>query len=590
MENTVIWSLLFVVTIHGVWSEIKLDQSSSEVKRPGETVKMSCIISGFDMTDYYIHWIRQRPGNALEWIGQMNAGSNSASYGSSFQSRFTMTEDVPSSTQYLEVKSLTAEDSAVYFCARDNSGFDYWGKGTTVTVTSATPNAPTVFPLMQCGSGTGNTVTLGCLATGFTPSSLTYSWSIVNGAALTDFIQYPPVLKDNLYTGISQVQVSKQDWDAMKSFRCDVTHAAGNQHVIIGPKKPNEDLYQLPTLKVMTCSDEGTETTFSCFAKDFSPKDFEFKWLKNQAEITTGITNIKTPFDGKKTENGTLYSAASFLTVPSSEADTNTFTCEFMGKGEQGPTYVNSSAPKEHCNGQGDSGCVEADVEVTIIEPTMEDFVLNRKGNVKCQVKINKPSVQKIFWETHDGKDIPDAVPVKPPANQKGVYVALLPITFEEWRQGEKFICTVEHEDWIEPLKEIYKRTIGGPLQRPSVFMLPPLEHIKTETVTLTCYVKDFFPREVYVSWLVDDEEANSKYKFHTTTPVEIDGSYSVYGQLTLTFEQWKNDDTVFSCAVHHESVVNTTRAIVRSIGHRTFEKTNMVNLNVNIPETCKAQ
>uniref|UniRef100_A0A8D0D2Q6 Ig-like domain-containing protein n=1 Tax=Sander lucioperca TaxID=283035 RepID=A0A8D0D2Q6_SANLU len=118
MENTVIWSLLFVVTIHGVWSEIKHDQSPSEVKRPGETVKMSCIISGYSMTSYYIHWIRQRPGEALEWIGRMNAGSNSASYGSSFQSRFIMTEDVPSSTQYLEVQSLTAADSAVYFCTR----------------------------------------------------------------------------------------------------------------------------------------------------------------------------------------------------------------------------------------------------------------------------------------------------------------------------------------------------------------------------------------------------------------------------------------------------------------------------------------
>ncbi|KAL7379018.1 hypothetical protein ABVT39_022083 [Epinephelus coioides] len=93
----------YTMTSNGVWSEIKLDQSSSEVKRPGETVKMSCIISGFDMTEYFIHWIRQRPGNALEWIGWMDTGSNSASYGSSFQSRFIMTEDVPSSTQYLEV-------------------------------------------------------------------------------------------------------------------------------------------------------------------------------------------------------------------------------------------------------------------------------------------------------------------------------------------------------------------------------------------------------------------------------------------------------------------------------------------------------
>nr|AAX78208.1 immunoglobulin mu heavy chain [Epinephelus coioides] len=567
-----------------------LTESEPVIKRPGESHRLTCTASGLDFDYYWMSWVRQAPGKGLEWVANIRHDSREIYYSQSVKGRFTISRDNNVDQVYLQMNSLKTEDSAVYYCVRQSDGswaFDYWGKGTMVTVSSATANAPTVFPLMQCGSGTGNTVTLGCLATGFTPSSLTYSWSIVNGAALTDFIQYPPVLKDNLYTGISQVKVSKQDWDALKSFRCDVRHTAGDQHVII--TKPKE-IYQLPTLKVMTCSDEGTETTLSCFAKDFSPKDFEFKWLKNQAEITTGITNIKTPFDEKKTENGTLYSAASFLTVPSSEwTETNTYTCEFTGKGEKGPTYVNSSATK-HCADVIGPVCVEADVEVTIIEPTMEDFVLNGKGDVKCQVKINKPSVHKIFWETHDGKDIPDAVPVKPPAGHKGTYVALLPITFEEWRQGEKFICIVEHEDWIEPRKEIYKRTTGGPPQRPSVFMLPPLEHIKTETVTLTCYVKDFFPREVYVSWLVDDEEADSKYKFHTTTPVENDGSYSAYGQLTLTLQQWKNDDTVFSCAVHHESVVNTTRAIVRSIGHRTFEKTNMVNLNMNIPETCKAQ
>ncbi|KAI5086898.1 Ig heavy chain V region 914, partial [Silurus meridionalis] len=75
-------------------------------------------ISGYSMTSKYLHWIRQKPGKALEWIGMMNTGNNDATYAESVKNQFTMTEDVPASTQYLEAKSLRTEDTAVYYCAR----------------------------------------------------------------------------------------------------------------------------------------------------------------------------------------------------------------------------------------------------------------------------------------------------------------------------------------------------------------------------------------------------------------------------------------------------------------------------------------
>ena len=86
--------------------------------KPGASVKISCKASGYTFTDYYINWVKQRPGQGLEWIGWIYPRDGSTKYNEKFKGKATLTVDKSSSTAYMQLSSLTSEDSAVYYCAR----------------------------------------------------------------------------------------------------------------------------------------------------------------------------------------------------------------------------------------------------------------------------------------------------------------------------------------------------------------------------------------------------------------------------------------------------------------------------------------
>ncbi|KAK3519740.1 hypothetical protein QTP70_003760 [Hemibagrus guttatus] len=96
-----------------------LTSSASVVKRPGESVTLSCTVSGFSMSSSWMHWIRQKPGQGLEWIGFIDGGTGTI-FAQSLQGQFSITKDTNKNMLYLEVKSLKAEDTAVYYCAKDS--------------------------------------------------------------------------------------------------------------------------------------------------------------------------------------------------------------------------------------------------------------------------------------------------------------------------------------------------------------------------------------------------------------------------------------------------------------------------------------
>ncbi|MBN3312737.1 HV330 protein, partial [Atractosteus spatula] len=93
--------------------------ASAEVKKPGESLKLSCQVSGFSIGSYWKGWIRQASGKGLEWLAFYYDESNTKYYASSVQGRFTASMDTSSSTFFLQMNNLRAEDTAVYYCARD---------------------------------------------------------------------------------------------------------------------------------------------------------------------------------------------------------------------------------------------------------------------------------------------------------------------------------------------------------------------------------------------------------------------------------------------------------------------------------------
>nr|NDP18583.1 immunoglobulin gamma heavy chain [Bos taurus] len=152
-----LWTLLFVLSApRGVLSQVQLRESGPSLVKPSQTLSLTCTVSGFSLSDYHVAWVRQTPGKALEWLGDIYS-DGSTYYNPALKSRLSIAKDNSKSQVSLSLSSVASEDTATYYCTKGGGGcfsfglyscrtyglnIDAWGQGLLVTVSSASTTAP----------------------------------------------------------------------------------------------------------------------------------------------------------------------------------------------------------------------------------------------------------------------------------------------------------------------------------------------------------------------------------------------------------------------------------------------------------------
>ncbi|XP_029946130.1 uncharacterized protein LOC115387529 [Salarias fasciatus] len=506
-----------------------LTESDPVVKKPGESHTLTCTGSGITLSSNWMAWIRQAPGKGLEWIAMHTSGS-SKYYSESVRGRFTISRDDSRNQLLLQMNSLKMEDSAVYYCARDTGDdyFDYWGKGTQVTVTSATSTGPTVFPLSPCSSDSATTFTLACLATGFSPASLTFSWT-KSDTALTDFLQYPAVQRGETYTGISQIQVKREDWNKLDSIKCLASHPVGqSQGAFVFPEprivSPNITLYPVWKGKL-----GNSAVRLICTLSGFYPDKLSVEWQHNQRPLNIVQNKLKLQsMEGR--EN--TFSLSSEIEPNITEWTTgSSFTCKATHEGSE---YEKTTSICE----------MHASTPPSMILDTPSfKTVMTATSDVKATCLISTVFDAKVTWLLNE--QLAPSNTVSQSSNTSYV-TSEVTVPSTKWKQLKHVTCRAEHACFssVEKIKNITEPEVPAPVVMISR-SLPDL--LKGNSAVLKCEITQLSSHDLSIIIQANgvDISDNQYVAFHKASDI-----HSVTKHFNVPEKYWKKDQS-FTCKVN---------------------------------------
>ncbi|CAI9569801.1 unnamed protein product, partial [Staurois parvus] len=100
----------------GASASIVLTQKNAEIAQVGKSIDLSCEVSGYNINNHHMHWIRQASGGNLTESDIAFRTGYDTYIADSVKGR--VTPSTSGSTALLKIDRLTESDTAKYYCAR----------------------------------------------------------------------------------------------------------------------------------------------------------------------------------------------------------------------------------------------------------------------------------------------------------------------------------------------------------------------------------------------------------------------------------------------------------------------------------------
>ncbi|XP_073454659.1 immunoglobulin gamma-1 heavy chain-like [Aquarana catesbeiana] len=503
------WSVLFITSLlfyTNCSAQYSVTQPAAQSVSPGNTVTLTCTVTGFSVGDRYVYWYQQKTGDRPRYLLRYKSDSDKHQ-GAGVPDRFSGSKDTPKNTGYLTIKSVMLEDEADYYCGVWHptiSGLFIFGSGTSLAVNTGEVKAPSVFIYPPSAEELEATsATLVCTASDYKPKTATTEW-LVDGRAWTAGVYTSQIVKqsDNSYMGSTFLTMTSSVYNTHHEYSCKVKHEGQEYVKTLKRSESHSGEVKAPSVFIYPPSAQEIEAksaTLVCTASDYKPKTATTEWLVDGRAWTAGVYTSQIV---KQSDNS--YMGSTFLTMTSSVYNTH---------------------DEYSCKVKHEAGEVKAP-SVFIYPPSAQELEA-KSATLVCTVSDYKPKTATTEWLV-DGR-----------AWTAGVYTSQIvkqssPSLWFVFGGGTQLIVNT------------------GEVKAPVVlFFGPSKEELENATATLVCTASDYKPRTATMEFLVDGQTWKNGV---STSPItkQSDSSYMESSFLTMTSDDYCKYKE-YGCKVRHQ-------------------------------------